>query len=47
VYPGGLIIAGPGYVGANVIAEDFGVKKTWEEPECVKQARRNGFIRDT
>ncbi len=47
VYPGGLVIAGPGYVGANVIAEDFGVKKTWEEPECVKQARRNGFIRDT
>ncbi|RJP81952.1 MAG: NAD(P)/FAD-dependent oxidoreductase [Desulfobacteraceae bacterium] len=45
VYPGGLVIAGPGYVGANVIAEDFGVKKTWEEPQCVTQARRNGFIR--
>jgi phytoene dehydrogenase-like protein len=30
-YPGGMIIGGPGYLGANIIAEDMGVKKTWKE----------------
>ncbi len=43
-YPGGLIIGGPGYIGANVILDDFGVKKDWEEPESVKRAREAGFI---
>ena len=28
-YPGGMIIGGPGYLGANIIAEDLGVKKNW------------------
>ena len=46
VYPGGLIIGGPGYIGANVIAEDFGLEKSWEEPESVKAARASGFIPD-
>ncbi|MFZ5570369.1 MAG: phytoene desaturase family protein [Thermodesulfobacteriota bacterium] len=44
VYPGGMILGGGGYIGANIIADDFGVKKTWEEPEMVKQARAAGFI---
>jgi phytoene dehydrogenase-like protein len=44
VYPGGMIIAGPGYVGANVIAQDMGVKKNWEEPEFVRHAREAGLI---
>lgn len=43
-YPGGMIIAGPGYLGANIIAEDLGVKKTWEEMKEVTRAREMGFI---
>ena len=43
-YPGGLVIGGPGYIGANVIADDFDLKKDWEEPPSVRQARENGFI---
>jgi phytoene dehydrogenase-like protein len=43
-YPGGMIIGGPGYIGANLIADDFQVKKDWEEPESVKIARANGLI---
>jgi len=45
-YPGGMIIAGPGYNCANVVCEDLGVKKTWEEPEIVRQARDRGLIGD-
>lgn len=44
VYPGGMVIGGPGYIGANVIAQDLGVSKTWEEPEIVRQARQRGII---
>lgn len=44
VYPGGMIIAGPGYVGANVIAEDLKIKKNWEEPEFIRTARKTGII---
>jgi phytoene dehydrogenase-like protein len=44
VYPGGMIIGGPGYIGANTIVEDFGVPKQWEEPASVKKARENGII---
>jgi hypothetical protein len=39
-----MILGGGGYIGANTITEDFGVKKTWDEPEIVKQARADGFI---
>ncbi len=34
--PGGLIIGGPGYIAANIIAEDMGVKKWWKTPESIK-----------
>lgn len=44
VYPGGMILAGPGYIGANVICEEFGIKKVWEEPAYVKEARKSGII---
>ncbi len=44
VYPGGMILGGGGYIGANIIAEDLGVQKTWEEPAMVKQARQSGFM---
>ncbi|MBW1900885.1 MAG: NAD(P)/FAD-dependent oxidoreductase [Deltaproteobacteria bacterium] len=29
-YPGGLILGGSGYLGANKVAEDLGVKKWWK-----------------
>lgn len=29
-YPGGLVLGGPGYLGANSVAEDLGVKKWWK-----------------
>lgn len=46
VYPGGMVIGGPGYVGANVIARDLEVKKTWQEPEIVRRARERGIIEE-
>lgn len=35
MYPGGLIIGGPGYIAANVIAEEHGIKKWWKVPESI------------
>ena len=29
-YPGGLVLGGPGYLAANKVAEDLGVKKWWK-----------------
>jgi phytoene dehydrogenase-like protein len=29
-YPGGLVLGGPGYLGANKVAEDLGVAKWWK-----------------
>ncbi|MCC6766250.1 MAG: NAD(P)/FAD-dependent oxidoreductase [Deltaproteobacteria bacterium] len=29
-YPGGLVLGGPGYLGANRVAEDLGVPKWWK-----------------
>jgi phytoene dehydrogenase-like protein len=44
VYPGGMILAGPGYIGANVVCEELGVKKAWEEPAIIKEARKSGIV---
>ncbi len=30
VYPGGLVLGGPGYLGATKVAEDLGVQKWWK-----------------
>ena len=30
VYPGGLVLGGPGYLGANKVAEDLGIQKWWK-----------------
>jgi phytoene dehydrogenase-like protein len=30
VYPGGLVLGGPGYLGANKVAEDLGIRKWWK-----------------
>jgi len=36
-YPGGLVLGGPGYLGANKVAEDMGVTKWWKPtPEMEK-----------
>ncbi len=36
-YPGGLVLGGPGYLGANKVAEDLGVTKWWKPtPEMEK-----------
>jgi phytoene dehydrogenase-like protein len=43
-YPGGMILGGGGYIGANILVEEFGVKKAWDEPEMIKQARKIGII---
>jgi phytoene dehydrogenase-like protein len=32
-YSGGTVIFGPGYLAANSIAEDLGIKKWWQEPK--------------
>jgi phytoene dehydrogenase-like protein len=45
-YPGGMILGGAGYKGANVIAEDMEVDKTWDEPEMVTLGRERGIISD-
>jgi phytoene dehydrogenase-like protein len=39
-YPGGLIIGGPGYIAANVIAEDIGLKKWWKEPDFLVKHKK-------
>ena len=42
-YPGGMILGAGGYIGANVIAEDLEVKKTWEEPEMLTTLKERGL----
>ena len=46
VYPGGMVIGGPGYIGANTIVEDFELEKKWKELKCVSNARDMGLIVD-
>lgn len=43
-HPGGLATFGPGYVAANRVAEDLGIKKWWTEPEMVTRARQRGLL---
>jgi phytoene dehydrogenase-like protein len=37
VYPGGLIIGGPGYLAANTISEDLEIKKWWSVPPKIQK----------
>ncbi|UCG82943.1 MAG: NAD(P)/FAD-dependent oxidoreductase [Dehalococcoidia bacterium] len=46
VNPGGLVTFGPSYIAANVIAEDYGIDKWWQEPEYITVARRKGYFGD-
>ncbi|MDO8634679.1 MAG: NAD(P)/FAD-dependent oxidoreductase [Dehalococcoidia bacterium] len=43
-YPGGCVIWGPGYLAANVLAEDLAMKRWWPESEVVKKAREKGIL---
>ncbi|MFH1537693.1 MAG: NAD(P)/FAD-dependent oxidoreductase [bacterium] len=45
VYPGGMILGGPGYIAAGVLADELGAKRWWKEPEYVTRARGKNFIR--
>jgi len=44
VYPGGMVLFGPGYNCANRIAEDFEIDKWWKEPDMVTRAREEGYV---
>jgi len=44
VYPGGMILAGGGYIGACVLAKDMQLSQWWKEPENVRKAKENNFI---
>jgi phytoene dehydrogenase-like protein len=43
-HPGGCIIWGPGYLAANCIADELGLKKWWSEPGFVTRAREAGLL---
>lgn len=43
-YPGGLIIGGPGYIAANVVAEDAGVNKWWSLPDYIAKYKANYVV---
>ncbi|MBI3181055.1 MAG: NAD(P)/FAD-dependent oxidoreductase [Myxococcales bacterium] len=44
VHPGGMVILGPGYNAARVVALDLGLNVWWREPEMVQRARQAGFL---
>lgn len=43
-YPGGTVLLGSGYLAADAVAEDFGIKKWWTEPGIVKKAKEKGLL---
>jgi phytoene dehydrogenase-like protein len=36
-YPGGLVLGGPGYLAANKVAEDMGLKKWWKPTPAMEK----------
>jgi len=36
-YPGGMVLGGPGYLGANKVAEDLGVTKWWKPTKAMEK----------
>jgi phytoene dehydrogenase-like protein len=36
-YPGGMVLGGPGYIGANRVAEDLGVTKWWKPTRSMER----------
>ena len=43
-YPGGCVLWGGGYLGANYIADKLGIQKWWSEPEIVTRAKEQGLL---
>ncbi|MBI4334024.1 MAG: NAD(P)/FAD-dependent oxidoreductase [Chloroflexi bacterium] len=43
-YPGGCVIWGAGYLAANAVAEDLGIKKWWQEPAILTKAKQAGLL---
>ncbi len=43
-YPGGCIIWGAGYLAANAVADDLGIKKWWPEPAHRTRAKAAGLL---
>jgi phytoene dehydrogenase-like protein len=44
VNPGGLVTFGPGYIASNIIAEDYGIEKWWQEPPYITESRGKGYF---
>ncbi|MFQ5856742.1 MAG: phytoene desaturase family protein [Anaerolineae bacterium] len=44
VYPGGMVILGPGYNAAKVVAEDLGVEVWWSRPEYIQSAVEKEYL---
>ncbi len=40
VYPGGLILGGPGYIASGAIADDLGAKRWWAPPAYIRKYAR-------
>jgi phytoene dehydrogenase-like protein len=46
VNPGGLVTFGPGYIASNIIAEDYGIEKWWQEPPYITESREKGYFEE-
>jgi len=44
VYPGGMVILGPGYNAARVVVEDLGAQVWWTPPDYVLRAQEKGYL---
>lgn len=43
-YPGGMVILGPGYNAARVVADDLGLDRWWGPPDYVVRAQEKGYL---
>jgi phytoene dehydrogenase-like protein len=43
-HPGGMVILGPGYNAAKVVAEDLGGDVWWTPPDYVVRAREKNYL---
>jgi phytoene dehydrogenase-like protein len=43
-YPGGMVVLGPGYNAARVVAEDLGGRVWWTAPDYVVRAREKKYL---
>jgi hypothetical protein len=40
-----MVLLGGGYNAAGVVARDLSLKKWWEEPDFIKEARKKGLVK--